>query len=439
MTLLEFAQSRELDWLDVYNFLKDNGATPPRDPQWVIESDWLNELKKEFLLQDGVTEIEVPLDEQETFASEEEPQGEPRDDAKAPPNHEELDPTKIDVDPKQFTLDIIIRRLENDEILLDPEFQRRGNIWDKKRQSRLIESILIKLPIPAFYFDASDESKWVIVDGLQRINTIKNFIVDKKLKLSDLEYLTEWNGKDYNDLPRQLHRRIQETVIFAFLIKPGTPVTLKYNIFKRINTGGLFLTPQEIRHALNQGTPANLLRDLAELEVFHCATDHALEKSKRMDDRDFINRFVAFFLLGYENYQKSEERLDGFLNQGMAAITDNNKAEIEAKFSQAMKTAFEIFETDAFRKRYDYPPEKKRKPLNKALFDVWAVCLAQLSEAEQLELITKKEEVRKLSAELLMTDKVFETSITTGTGDVNRVRNRFKKIHSLIQTILNNQ
>jgi hypothetical protein len=236
-----------------------------------------------------------------------------------------------------------------------------------------------------------------------------------------------------------LHRRIQETVIFAFLIKPGTPVTLKYNIFKRINTGGLFLTPQEIRHALNQGTPANLLRDLAELEVFHCATDHALEKSKRMDDRDFINRFVAFFLLGYENYQKSEERLDGFLNQGMAAITDNNKAEIEAKFSQAMKTAFEIFETDAFRKRYDYPPEKKRKPLNKALFDVWAVCLAQLSEAEQLELITKKEEVRKLSAELLMTDKVFETSITTGTGDVNRVRNRFKKIHSLIQTILNNQ
>lgn len=443
MTLLEFAQSRNLDWAEVFDYLKTSGSNPQEDPNWEIEHEWLLELTRTFLVQEDNSEGEMSLTQ--VVVSLLDPETQKKiDEEKANLflKNEYLDTSQIDVDPKQFTLDIIIRRLENDEIELDPEFQRGANLWKPDRQSKLIESILIKLPLPAFYFDGSMDSRWAVVDGLQRLSAIKNFVVkaikkDKEaLKLEGLDFLTALNGKGYEDLPRPLHRRIQETVIFAFLIKPGTPNELKYNIFKRINTGGLVLTPQEIRHALNQGEPSKLLKHLSELEIFKQATGYSLAFNDRMVDRDYINRFIAFFLQGYSDYERGEDGLDGFLNKGMALINADNKAHIEKKFIQAMKAAVDIFGSDAFRKRFEYPPAKRRKPLNKAFFEAWAVNLANLSEIECATLVEKKDLAAQMSSEILKNDGYFDVSITYATGDANRVRYRFEKIRELIQTVL---
>lgn len=437
MTLLEFASSIKMDWKAIFDYLADVGAELEENPNWVIERDWLLELRKTFPIQEDNSEVEKQLVAEDIKYLDADTQKKLEEEkTNLILKNESFDTAKIDIDPKQLTLDIVIRRLENNEIQLDPEFQRGENLWDTKRQSKLIESILIKLPLPAFYFDAISDGRWAVIDGLQRLSTINNFVVKKTLKLDGLDFLKGLETKGYEDLPRPLHRRIQETVIFAFLIKPGTPNDLKYNIFKRINTGGLILTPQEIRHALNQGIPANLLKKLSELEVFKQATGYSLVNNNRMVDRDYINRFVAFYLQGYAQYERGDDGLDGFLNKGMAMIDEYNQSQIEQKFMQAMQAAFEIFGSDAFRKRYEYPWIKRRKPLNKALFEVWAVNLANISEEECHRLIQKKDWVLEQSARLLEQDGYFDVSITYATGDANRVRYRFEKIRKLVELAL---
>lgn len=437
MTLIEFAQYRKLDWKEVFDYLNASGGYPKEEPNWIIEQEWLLDLRKAFPLQEDNSEVDEPLTDHELRLFDSETQKKiDEEKANVILKNESFDTAKIDVDPKQLTLDIIIRRLENNEIQLDPEFQRGGNLWDAKRQSKLIESILIKLPLPAFYFDASNDGRWAVIDGLQRLSTINNFVVKKSLRLEGLDFLQGLNTKGYDDLPRPLHRRIQETIIFAFLVKPGTPNELKYNIFKRINTGGLILTPQEIRHALNQGPPAQLLKKLSELEIFKKATGYSLVNNNRMVDRDYINRFVAFYLQGYADYERGDEGLDGFLNKGMALINADNQLEIEEKFVQAMQTAWNIFGSDAFRKRYEYPPEKRRKPLNKALFEVWAVNFANLNTREISTLLENKESIVEKSSNLLQRDGYFDVSVTYATGDANRVRYRFDKIQQLIKSVL---
>ena len=273
-----------------------------------------------------------------------------------------FDPKKVDISTKSMILEAIFRRLRNNEIDLNTPFQRGPDLWDKTKQSRLIESILVNLPLPAFYFDGSDDNKWLVVDGLQRLSAFKNYVVDKSLKLQGLEFLTQFNGFAFDDLPRELQRRIEEHEITVYIINPGTPQDVKFNLFRRINTAGLFLTPQEIRHALNQGIPADFVRDLAELPEFK----RYRINPKRMLDRDFVTRFIAFYIHKPQEYKPD---LDTFLHNSMAKLSEFSELEretIKKDFKKALKAAWEIFGNDAFRKRYN--ANDKRKPINKALY-----------------------------------------------------------------------
>jgi len=118
---------------------------------------------------------------------------------------EPFDPARIRVDTKPMVISLLMDRIRNKEIDLTPGFQRKGGIWSKKAKSQLIESLLIRIPLPAFYMDGGDESKWLVVDGLQRLSTLKSFVIDKTLVLDGLEFLNECEGKKFDQLARNLH------------------------------------------------------------------------------------------------------------------------------------------------------------------------------------------------------------------------------------------
>jgi len=358
-----------------------------------------------------------------------------KEDVGSPKITKPYDPDKIKVDQQNVNLGYLIEMLEEDEIDLMPDFQRSMDLWNETQKSQLIESLLLGLPLPSFYFSIDDKTdKWLVVDGLQRLCTFKDFIVEKSLSLTGLEFLDNFEGKTYNDLSREEKRKISGAKLSLYVIEKQTPSNVKFLIFKRVNTGGLVLTPQEMRHALNQGIPAKFIEKLAKVEEFKTATCGSV-RTKRMEDRDFANRFVAFYLLGYEdNY---EDVLDKFLNDGMGrlAINKNNeRLEIEKAFKKSMKLSFYLFGDDAFRKRYDYE-DTRRRPISKAVYDTISVNLAWLSDEQQNVLKIKKNEFRSKLIKLF-NDEIFHRSITTATGQKSNVKTRFEKIKNLIKEIL---
>lgn len=348
-----------------------------------------------------------------------------------------FDPNLIRIRRDPFTLGELIDKIEHDEVNFKTAFQRKSDLWDKTQQSRLIESVLLRLPLPAFYFDEIIEHEddiekrktiWQVIDGLQRCSAFNHFIVERSFSLENLEFLTQFNGKYYKDLPRELQRRISQTPITVYVVEKGTPEEVKFNIFKRINTGGLILTPQEIRHAMNQGIPADFVAELADLKEFKDATCHII-KTERMEDRDFITRYVSFYLQNYTSYQPD---LDSFMNKGMGKIkllTDTERVEMKSRFIKSMQTAIKLFDDDAFRKRtnvYD-----RRKPINKALFEVQSVIYAKMSDS-QLRLLVNKKNVFKHKFIQLNNDEKFRYAISSGTGQKDSVVRRFSEFKRII-------
>ncbi|MDN3353908.1 DUF262 domain-containing protein [Actinomadura sp. DC4] len=252
---------------------------------------------------------------------------------------EPFDPALIDVQTRTMTVDLLLARLRRGVLDLAPDFQRIAGIWSAEAQSRLIESLLLRIPLPTLYAAESGEESWAIVDGIQRLTTIARFVdpdtVDAEpLKLSGLEYLP-YDGFEYNDLPGGLQTRIDETELIIHLIRAGTPEPVKFNIFARINTGGRPLTPQELRHALIPGRARELLRELAQGQAFLHAT-HRSVKPDRMADREMVLRFLAFRLTDPAEYRRGD--LDAFLRQAMKRLTYwANRNFISSRTSSALR------------------------------------------------------------------------------------------------------
>jgi len=342
------------------------------------------------------------------------------------------DPSRTNIVTRQITIDLLLRRIKEGEIDLNTAFQRRGDLWSDTQKSRLIESLMIRIPLPSFYFDATDDSRWLVVDGLQRLTTLDLFL-RQGMPLQNLEFLGEYNAFRFENLPRPLRRRIEETQVTVNLIQPGTPSKVKFYIFRRINTGGLVLNSQEIRHALNQGPSVELLRRLAKSVEFLSATDGSVS-DKRMTDCEFVLRFMAFTLTPYSQYIVPD--LDAFLNEQMARLNEKTSEyeKLTQMFAQAMTTAVGLFGNRAFRKHE--PNASKRSPINKALFEAWAVSLGRLDQRACAALLKCRDAVWVAEESLFRNDFAFVQAVTQGTGDVGKVRKRFTAIESLINTVL---
>lgn len=341
-----------------------------------------------------------------------------------------FDPSKIKVDREPMSVFQVLRKIDLKEIRLDPDFQR-NLVWDSVRRCRLVESALLRIPLPAFYFDGVDANNWAVVDGLQRLTTLHDFINKKAFRLHGLEYLGAAEGKTFDELPRGMQRDLEETQVTLFIIRPDTPPEVKFTIFYRINTGGLVLTSQEIRHALFQGAATTLLKTLAGSHEFLLATDRGVSDS-RMDARECILRYLAFHLRPYEDYGKSD--LNGFLSGVMREINSMSGARISRlrkDFQDAMTRSHKILGRFAFRK---FSPESNRRgPVNKALFESWANVL-QSYDFGALE--EKKEALRSSVAKAFWIDTDYSRALSAGTGSVAAVKLRFRRAHEIVQKVL---
>jgi hypothetical protein len=356
---------------------------------------------------------------------------EPEDFGEQESNEKPFDPSKVDVTITTPNLGALISRLDNDEIDLMPDFQRSPDLWSKQAQSRLIESILIRLPIPAFYFDAYEDAKWQVVDGLQRLSAINNFVLKKTLALTNLEFLTDYEGKKFDDLPRSLTRRIDEFQTSVYLIKPGTPLLMKYALFNRINTGGLKLTPQEIRHAMSQsvrkGVASQFLTKIVSGEIFKSVVRN---KSNRLAHQELVLRHMAFVLFGVEGYKSS---LPKFLDSAMiklGQLEDSQLDTLRNNFLDAMKVAFDIFGKDAFKRSLAEPTGNK--VVNKPLFEAISVSLALINNSERQRLVECKVDFKE-SLKIMLKNTKFVNSITLSTANTENVLTRFQMVRDLIE------
>jgi hypothetical protein len=335
-----------------------------------------------------------------------------------------------------MTLSNLIDKLKFDEIDLNPDFQRNPDLWNQSKMSRLIESILLKLPLPVFYFDVSDPDKWLVVDGLQRLSTIKKFIDnDKPLKLKGLEFLNELDGKKYKELDRALIRTINETNIVTYQIEGQTPKEVRYSIFNRINTGGISLNAQEVRQALNQkGNGVTFLKKVSKKEVFRKIVNI---KPTRMLDRELILRFIAFKIDQkiYENF--TFNNMGKFLDKSMEKLDKLNDKTLNKLENDLIDTL--EFSENILGKGHRFSRsiafENKTNTLNRSLFDVLTVSFSEIDDKSTF--LSKKEIFKKKFISLLKDEKSeLSKSILEGTSGKSAIETRFRIIKQLIYEVL---
>jgi hypothetical protein len=297
-------------------------------------------------------------------------------------------PEEIKVRTDKIPITLIFQMIENGDIDLNPDFQRHL-VWDQIQKSRLIESILLRIPLPMFYFAEDKEGKLSVVDGLQRISAIKEFM-ENKFPLKNLQYLEktcgdkfyETNGKNHG-IDAKYFRWFNLTTLSANIIDPSSPYQVKYDIFRRINTGGKPLNNQEIRNCLTGQGLRETLKEMTAMEEFKAATDNSI-KSKRMEDQEVALRFLMFNSKikqegNMENYNGNmEASLDSFTEDNIKKTKDEFKQQIE-KFSAAMKNAeYLLGRRYAFRKIVPETiiPGSYKQLINKALFVCISILLA---------------------------------------------------------------
>lgn len=375
---------------------------------------------------------------------------------------EPFDPSKITIEPKVVPMDTILRRLKQGTIILSPSFQRK-EVWTDTKKSLLIESLMLNIPLPMFYVAADDKGRWEVVDGLQRLSAIRDFLHGDKdgvmLKLKNLEFLGErFNNKTFkaienNPEDQLVVNTILETELRFTVINPSTPEIVKRNIFKRINTGGMPLTTQEIRHALYEGESTNLLNKLVNSQVFKEAIGRKLDDS-RMGATELVLRLVSFILFERSAYKGN---MDTWLSNAMRVLNQSpniiqetvNKVfedeaprlqaysfeEIETKFSLAMQRAQEFFGRHAFRK--SLPTDERLSPVNKSLFELWSNILANLPQEDFNQLILKQDSFF-LEYEKLLVDVDFINLISRHSSSPSGIMQSYQRIRQLVMEILGN-
>lgn len=323
----------------------------------------------------------------------------------------------------QRTIFDVVRRMSQGRFILDPDFQR-DFVWDEAKQSKLIESTLLRIPLPVFYLAENPDGKVVVVDGLQRLTSFQRFL-EGKLTLRGLKGSSaNLNKLTFDTLDPKLQNRIEDTQLVLYLIDAKVPDRARLDIFERVNSG-VALSRQQMRNCLHVGPATRWLKEQAQSTVFLEATGKSLN-TKTMRDREAINRFCAFYEAGAPGYRRSGGNMDDFLADTLKRMNERGEATLERHltptFERSMRNNFRVFQQHAFRKHANL--YSSRNVLNIALFDVYSVLMTRYSE----QFVEEHGETFRHKFQELQRNSEFDTAITFSTNDARRVEARFKLI-----------
>jgi len=322
------------------------------------------------------------------------------------------------------TVHDVLRRIEKGSFVMDPDFQR-DFIWDENKQSKLIESVLMRLPLPVFYLAENQQGQLVVVDGLQRLSTFQRF-VNNELRLK-LRHQPELDNKSFEKLSPKLQNRVEDCNLVLYVIDAKVPTQALLDIFERVNSG-VPLTRQQMRNCLFTGQATRFLKDEANTKLCKRATGESLNP-KTMRDRELINRFCAFRLLGVDQYKGD---MDEFLAQTLVNMNELRPKHLEklsAEFRVSLRNNIYLFGKHAFRKHthgYD-----SRSVINASLWDVMSTGLSHYPE----HFVEANAEKFKQAFYHLLGDYSFIESISLGTNQVNRVKFRFSKTIAMFKEV----
>jgi len=346
-------------------------------------------------------------------------------------NNEPYDVTKIDIVNNTFQAEYLLKKYNLKELFLSPDYQRKF-VWTPKQKSRLIESILIKIPLPIFYIDARDDDKWVVIDGLQRLTTIFTYL-DDGFRLSNMEYLKDLTGKSFSKLERKYQRRIEDLQLLCNFIRPNTPADIAFNIFQRINTLGTKLEVQEIRNSMYRGRATDLLEELSvSNEFINIVTEKRIKIfSKRMEDQATILRYLAFKITHYTNYERNN--MNDFLSSAMESMNKMNEVQLVSlknTFIDCMRKADLLFENNPFIK-----PSKNKNItsfISKSLFESISFSLDKYTYKD----IEENHDELLIEIYKIYKDDEFIMKTSIATNNPPNVRYRFEIFENIFKKII---
>jgi hypothetical protein len=264
-----------------------------------------------------------------------------------------------------------------------------------------------------------------VVDGRQRLTTLQRFFAGK-LRLN-LEQRSELHKKRFADLSARLQNRLEDCQLHFYIIDKAVPERARLDIFERVN-GGEVLTRQQMRNALYNGPATTFLREQASTPLFLDATGGSLNVRK-MQDREFVNRFVSFQQFPLEEYKGD---MDDWLARGLVAFTNLSepaRAELRERLHQGLQNNLSVFGRHAFRKHRRV--DQNRSVLNASLFDAM---MFELSRREQAVVDDRAEALREAFYHR-MNDETFIKSITYGPNTPKEVRTRFRIVAEMMQEV----
>jgi len=348
---------------------------------------------------------------------------------------------RVKTDKKDVPVETLNSWVLRGKLNLQPDFQRQF-VWNKTKASRLIESLMLEIPIPVVYVAQEQDDTMPVVDGQQRLTSITSFIGGKlpdgqTFRLSGLQVLKELNGHSYSDLTSKQQEALLNATLRLIVIERDSHPDVKFEVFERLNLGADKLNDQELRNSVYRGTYNSLLKELSSnahlLKVMRPSQPHI-----RMADRQLILRFFSMWRNTHLKYKSPFKQ---FMNREMETHRNASEAEIETMrsvFEKSIEMSYAVFGEHAFRRFNPGESNAKdgtweRSKLNVAL---WDTILYTFSFYEKRQIVPIADRVREEFLDLMTNDDKFVDYITATTDQVDRIRYRAEEWRRRLDTLV---
>jgi hypothetical protein len=337
---------------------------------------------------------------------------------------------KIIWQAKDFSIREFSSMLQDGDLELQPQYQRKY-VASPKIASKLIESILMDVPIPVIYLAEENDGSYSVIDGQQRLTSFISFINGKYpdgdlFKLTGLKVLKELNRKQFSDIDKEFQNKIRKTTLHTIIIKKESNDDVKFEIFERLNTGSIKLNEDEIRNTVYRGKYINLLSELEENETFHELVKKDNFKN-RMIYRGMILRFFALSEKSYLNYVPSMKQFCNKELRDNRNLSDEKIKEYKSRFLDSLDMVKVVFGENSFRR---YIPNNEnengywaKSRINMALYDIQ---LCGFVNHSKNDVFRNADYIRESMLDLMINNQKFIDSILIQTSDRNVLKTRFK-------------